>query len=260
MNTLRGSCYLALAWLAAWPAPSFAGGMTARDVTGLLFKSAAGEHPDLAGQDLANLELSNLNFHKAKLMKARLFGADLSQSDLSGADLSGADMDRVTLISTKLDDANLEGARLLRPSVFSTLAATAAEAPSFKRANLRGIKMFGRFTRANFEGADLTGATCAPFGKTGFIEELWRTELSGANFSGAILVRADLTHVLFTFADMRGANLTNAILKDADFTGADLTGADASGADFEGAILKDVKGFNTITGLSEAKNIDKMLR
>lgn len=255
---MRYAC--AVAALLSVGEPVSAAGMTARDVTGLLFKSAAGEHPDLAGQDLANLELSNLDFHKANLVKARLFGADLSQSDLSGTDLSGADMDRVTLISTKFDEANLEGARLLRPSVFSTLTATAAEAPSFRKANMRGIKMFGRFTRANFEGADLTGATCAPFGKTGFIEEIWRTEMSGANLAGAILVGADLTHALLTFADMRGANLTNAILKNADFTGADLTGADASGADFEGAILKDVKGFNTITGLSEAKNIDKMLR
>jgi uncharacterized protein YjbI with pentapeptide repeats len=251
---------LAVAALYALCIPLAAAGMTARDVTGLLFKSAVADRPDLAGQDLANLELSNLDFHNAKLMNARLFGADLSQSDLSGTDLSGADMDRVTLISTKFDEANLEGARLLRPSVFSTLAAAVAEAPSFRKANMRGIKMFGRFTRANFEGADLTGATCAPFGKTGFIEEIWRTELSGANLAGAILVRADLTHALLTFADMRGANLTNAILKNADFTGADLTGANASGADFEGAILKDVKGFNTIIGLSEAKNINKMLR
>lgn len=240
--------------------PALALDITAREVTGLLFASAVGVRPDLSGKDLNGLDLAGLDFKAAVLAKSNLFGADLSGANLSGADLSGANLDRVTLIATRLDGANLEGARLLRPSVFSTLASNGAEAPSFKGANMRGIKMFGRFTRVNFEGADLTGATCAPFGKTGFIEEIWRTEMSGANLVGVHLDRADLTHALLSFADMRGAHLNGTILKNADLTGADLTGADVTGADFEVAIVNDVKGFNTIIGLRDARNTDKILK
>lgn len=244
---------------------TLAAGLTARDVTELIFKSAAGPPPDLGGQDLSRLELSNLDFHRAKLSSANLFGAELSQADLSGADLRQANLDRVTLIATKFDGANLDGARLLRPSVFSTLAAVAPEAPSFKAASMRHIKMFGRFTRANFETADLTGATCAPFGKTGFIEEIWRTELSGANLAGAILAHADLTHALLSFADLRGADLKGAILVNADLTGADLTGADLTGADVTGADFTETKlsgvtGFETLKGLAEAHNTGKAIR
>jgi uncharacterized protein YjbI with pentapeptide repeats len=258
MRSLR--TFAVLAALACNCAAAVAADMTARDVTVLLFKSASGERPDLSGKDLSNLDLSNLDFHQSRLANARLFGADLSQANLSGADLSGAHLDRTILIGSRFDGANLEGASILRPSVFSTLAAQASEAPSFKNARMRGSKIFGRFTRASFEGADLTDATCAPFGKTGFIEEIWRTEMSGANLSAAILVRADLTHALLTYANLRGADLTNAVLKNADLTGADLSGANASGVDFEGAILKDVKGFSTVVGLGEAKNIDKVLK
>ncbi|NOT71887.1 MAG: pentapeptide repeat-containing protein [Hyphomicrobium sp.] len=251
--------------LTAMAGPVCASGMTARDVTGQLFKAAPGVRPDLSGQDLMRLDLAGLDFKSARLSKANFFGADLSAANLSGADLSGANLDRVTLIATRFDGANLDGASLLRPSVFTTLAAAGAEAPSFKLAHMRGIKLFGRFTRGNFEGADLTGAILAPTGKTGFIEEIWRTELSGANFAGAQLADANFTHALLTFANMRGANLRNIILKDADLTGADLTGADLTGADVTGADLSSAKlegvtGFETLRGLALARNADKVIR
>jgi uncharacterized protein YjbI with pentapeptide repeats len=191
------ACLLSgVAW--AMTGASGAALLSARDVTQLLFSTPKGQPPDLAGQALRSLDLAGLDFKKAVLSKADLFGADLSHADLSGGDLRAANFDRVTLIATRFDMANLEGASLLRPSAFTSLSASASEAPSFKGANMRGIKMFGRFTRANFHGADLTGATCAPFGKTGFIEEIWRTELAGADFGGATLRNADLTHALLS--------------------------------------------------------------
>ncbi len=243
-----------LALMLVTTGPLCAAELTARDVTSRLFKTEAGARPDFSGENLARLDLAGLDFKRALLVKANMFGADLSQADLSGADLSGADLDRVVLVGSRLDGASLEGARLLRPSVFSTLTATAAEAPSFKNVNFRHAKLFGRFTRANFEGADFTDATCAPFGRTGFIEEIWRTELASANLARANLTRADFTHALLTFADLTGANLKDAVLRNADLTGADLSGADITGADFQSAILKDVKGLSTVIGLSNAKN------
>ena len=56
--------------------------------------------------------------------------------------------------------------------------------------------------------------------------------LSGANFTGAILTRADLSG-----ADLSGANFTGAILTRADLSGADLTRANFTGADLTRANL-----------------------
>ncbi len=255
----------ALCGLLAAPGAVSARDWTARDVTQHLFQFESGARPDLSGETLSRLDLAGLDFKKATLSKANLFGADLSEANLTGSNLSGANLDRVTLTATRFDGANLDGASLLRPSAFSTLAATTAEAPSFARASLRGIKMFGRFSRASFANADLTDASCAPFGKTGFIEEIFRTEFAGANMQGAILVRADLTHALFAFTDLRGANLRDANLTNADLSGADLTGADLTGANITGAELSGVKltgviGFDTVRGLASAHNADKVLR
>lgn len=240
-------------------------GHTARSITEQLFRASKDAPADFSGQVLEDLDLSGLDFKHAKLSSAKLFGADLSQSDLSGSDLRLANLNRVTVTGTRFDHADLEGASLLRPSAFSTLFGSAKEAPSFRAANMRGIRMFGRFVRADFSGAVLTDATCAPFGKTGFIEEIWRTEFTGSNLSGAQLERADLTHALLSFANLRGANLRGAILKNADLTGADLSGADLTGADVSGADLSDVRikgvrGFETVKGLASALNASKVIR
>ena len=263
---MRGVAFaLSLAFLCAVPRSAVAADATVSDIARQLHATQSGQHLDFADKNLAKLDLSDLDFKAAGFARANLFGADLSGANLSGSDLSGAMLDRVTIVGTSFQRANLAGASLLRPSVFSTLSQNATEAPNFKQASMRGIRMFGRFTRADFSGADLTDATCAPFGKTGFIEHIWRTELSGANLSGANLTRADMTHALLTFADLRGANLRQVILKDADLTGADLrgadmTGADVSGADLSGARLQDVVGLETIKGKAEALNMDKALR
>lgn len=240
------------------------GAPTARSIAEQLFRATREAPLDLSGAVLENLDLSGLDFKRARLDKAKLFGADLSQADLSGSDLRLADLNRVTVTGTRFDEANLEGATLLRPSAFTTLAGLANEAPSFRRANMRGVRMFGRFVRANFSGAVLNDATCAPFGKTGFIEEIWRTEFTGSNLSGAQLERANLTHALLSFADLKGANLRHAILKNADLTGADLSGADLTGADVSGADLADVKikgaiGLASLSGLASARNADKVI-
>lgn len=239
--------------------------MTARDVTKELFEARGDQPPNFSGRHLSRLDLTGLDFKKASLSNANLFGADLSQANLTGADLSGANLDRVTFTSARFTGANLKGASLLRPSAYSSLTPTASEAPNFAGADMRGIKMFGRFSRASFANADLTGATCAPFGKTGFIEEIFRTEFSGSDLSGASLQGADLTHALFSFANLTGANLRDATLKNADLTGADLsgadvTGADISGADLTGAKLAGIKGFDRVRGLAEARNADKAIR
>lgn len=259
----------ALAIMAALTsAPASAAGPsspTAHDISVRLHAATPASPVDLTGSDLERLDLAGLDFKAARLARTNLFGADLTGANLAHTDLSGAKLDRITLIGTNFDAARLDGASLLRPSAFSGLTPSLKEAPTFRAASMRGIRLFGRFSGSDFTGADMTGATCAPFGKTGFIENIWRTEFSGAKLAGARIVGANLTNVLLSFADLRNADLRDAILKDADLTGADLSGADVTGLDVTGADLAGVKltgarGIDTMKGINAAKNAGKLIR
>jgi len=255
--------------------PAFAAGPSARDIAVLLYKAAPGTHPAMSGRDLRRLDLANLDFKKADLSKTNLFGADLSGANLSGVDLRDAMLDRVTLIGAKLDFANLDHASMMRPSTFTDLRFVRAEAPSFKSATLRGVKFFGSFAGSNFAGADLTDSVCAPVNKTGFIEYIWRTDFTSANLTGANLTRADMTQSRLSFAVLKNAIMRDVVLQQADLSGADLSGADLSGADLRGAdltdanvtganldgvMLHDAKGLESLKGLTEAHNSEKIIR
>jgi len=237
----------------------------ARDITELLVRSSAAEPAELGGKDLSNLDLSGLDFKQAHLAGADLFGADLTGADLTNTNLAGAKLDRVVMIGARFDGADMSGASLLRPSTYSGLDAPASEAASFVATNLSKSRIFGRFNRASFARANLSDVTVVPFGKSGFIEHIWRTEFLSSDLSGADLSRANLTSVLLRFANLRGARLTGAILKGADLAGADLTGADLTGADLtdadlDGVILKGVTGLETALGWDLARNRDKAIR
>ena len=79
--------------------------------------------------------------------------------------------------------------------------------------DLRGLDMSGQDLYSNFERAD--------FSPKGAI----KTNLSGANLTGADLGRAKLYGADLGGAKMYGAELGGAHLEGADLTGADLTGA-----------------------------------
>jgi len=251
--------------LAVAATPAVGSDLSVRELTTRLYQADRGKPLQFSGLDLRELDLSGLDFKGAAIVDSNLFGADLTRADLSRATLKGSHLDRVTIIGTRFDGADLSDTSFLRPSTFSTLAAPASEAASFKGTNLARARLFGRFNRMDFSGANLSGATLAPFNRTGFIEHIWRTEFSGANLSNADLARADLTYALFSFANMRGANLSGAVLRKADLsradlTGADLTGVDLSESDLDGAILTGAKGLNTALGLDSARNVEKAIR
>ncbi len=79
------------------------------------------------------------------------------------------------------------------------------------------------------QGCDLSGADFSNAILTNV--NLHGADLSGANLSNADLSGANLSDTLLASADLRGANLTNANL-----SGADLTNANLSGAKFGGAV------------------------
>ena len=77
-------------------------------------------------------------------------------------------------------------------------------------------------TRANLEGANLTGAYLGGANlENAYLRgaNLWDANLRGANLTGA-----NLTSAYLRYTDLTGANLTSANLVDANLTDADLTG------------------------------------
>ena len=87
--------------------------------------------------------------------------------------------------------------------------------------------------RSNLAGANLSGADLQDVDASG--ANLLGANLSGANLQGADLSGADLQEANLQDADVSGthlryANLSGAILQDADVSGAQLWHADVSGA------------------------------
>lgn len=245
--------------------PLSADELTARHVTGLLFKAKAGEPIDLVGHSMQSLDLSDLDFKGARMSRSDVFGTNLTHSNLSATDLAGARLDRTVITFANFTGANLEGATFMRPTVYSDLRVDWREAPKFDKANLRGARLTGRFDGASFLGTDLSGFNFSPHEPRADISFLPRNFCRGCNFEGAKLRGADLDDASlwmasFVNADLAGARLSRTDLTKADFTGADLTGADLTGADLAEANLKGVRGLDTVKGLGLALNLDKALR
>jgi uncharacterized protein YjbI with pentapeptide repeats len=241
---------------------------TARQISTALFQAKPGEKLDYSGRDLTYLDLSGLDFKGAVLARSDLYGADFTGANLKGVDLTAARLDRTVLIRADLSGANLANATIYRPTVFTDLSTSAADAPRFSGANLTGIHVMANLSGADFRGANLTDAVFAPLewrAGQGTITTLPKNVLKSCDFSGATLTRANLSRAVLTFsrfvgADLSGANLAETDLAKTDFSGANLSGVNLSGADLDGANLAGTKGLETAKGLDTALNLDKALR
>jgi uncharacterized protein YjbI with pentapeptide repeats len=107
-------------------------------------------------------------------------------------------------------------------------------------ADLRGASLHS----ANLMGTDLRGANLQGVNaqmfygtRSGIIEG--RTDLRGADLSGADLRKADLRGVDLRKADLRGVDLREADLSEANLREANLSGADLMGAELREASLTD---------------------
>jgi uncharacterized protein YjbI with pentapeptide repeats len=241
---------------------ALAAGMTARDVTSLLFNASRFPPPDLSGQNLSELDLAGLDFKGARLAGGDFYGADLTGANLAATDLRGAKLDRATIIDAEFSSANLEGATILRPNAFSDFESDRREAPRFAGARMKGAKIIGRLDWVDFRWSDLSDAV---FGVPDARAEVFLTSrvlLNGANFSeatlkGAVFMGASLRFARFRGADLRGADLRDTDLTRADFTDADLTGANVTAANLDEANFAGARGFSKIRGFAEAKNFDR---
>lgn len=245
-------------------AEATSGPLTARAVYERIFKSGPNARPDLLAADLARLDLSELDFKSAELSRSNLYGADLTNASLAGASLVGASLDRATITAVDFSNADLTDAHIIRPTVFTTLEVSTREAPKFTGAKLVRTRSDGWLDRADFTGADLTGAI---LGRTAVREASVNAppSLVSANFTRAILrdaklAKTSLMYARFIDADLRGADLSGSNLLQADFSGADLTGANLTGANLDEANLGTAKGLDQVIGLDTALNLETARR
>jgi uncharacterized protein YjbI with pentapeptide repeats len=139
---------------------------------------------DSDGEEGARADLSDHDLSREDLRHVYLSGANLKGCNLSGADLSDGTIELIDLANAKLDGTN------------------------FRRATMRGANLKGVsakeciLTYADLSPIELTG----PDGqKTGQIR---KTDLSGADLQGAVLVRTMMQDV-----NLEGANLVGTILE-----------------------------------------------
>lgn len=230
--------------------PALAAEITVREIVSALFATQPGQSADFSGKDLSGLDLAGTDFKGARLDGAKLFGADLTDANLSGASLVRVTLDRSTLIRANFSKADLSEATLLLPAAYMNDATSKVEAPSFEGVVAHRLRVTGLFWSVNLRGADLTEADFSSSAKN-FREHgnanTKRTSCRSCDFSGAKLVRANLTHTSMRFSAFAGADLSGADLSYADFTktdlsGVNLTGAKLVGTNFEGANLEGAVG------------------
>ena len=242
--------------------------MNARTITSLLFQAKPGARPDFSGKYLVYLDLSELNFKGANLANSDFYGADFTGANLKGVDLSHTRLDRSVLMRADLSGANLTGATILRPTIYADLSNNTLDAPRFAGANLTDVHVQAELSGSDFRGADLSRANFFPLeGRPGegTLATAYRNILKYCDFSGARLrntnmERAVLWFAKFTGADLKGANFKDADLSRADFAGADISGADFTHADLDGANFVGAIGIAEVKGLDQAINLDRALR
>jgi len=145
-----------------------------------------GPQANLAGASLSGLDLAGADLSGASLTGANLTGSDLDEAQLtsaaiSGALLAGADLDGVESGGVTGPPASLPanwtllGGYLLGPK--ANLIYASLDGYDLSGLDLAGVySYYSSFTSANFDGADLAGATFND-----------GTNLTGATFSGADL-------------------------------------------------------------------------
>ncbi len=122
-----------------------------------------------------------------------------------------------------------------------------------------------RFDFSDFKGADLKGAQFTSRDPRDENTSLARAGLFSGDFDDANLEGADFTDGVWALRPSRtrtwrGVRFNGADLTRADFSGADVTGASFAGANLDEAKFTGAKGFETVTGLDQASNADRVVR
>ncbi|OYV59154.1 MAG: hypothetical protein B7Z71_08660 [Acidocella sp. 21-58-7] len=185
-------------------------------------------HANLQGCNFDKADLTEANLGRSNLIAASLRGTNLTKAILSGANVTNARLTGALLEGATIDGLQLIGAR------FDHAQAAKIAVLKTSWASFRGPGI--NLTKAAFIEVDLSGAdfSYAIMPRCSFIN----CKLDGVNFSGADLSKAafvsacSLTAVQFSLANLSGANF-----RECDLTGSDLTRAILEKSDFSGANL-----------------------
>lgn len=165
-------------------------------------------------------------------------GSETNSDTVSGSESQFPTLETVFTEQTSAENVDfageeVTGAKTLRDVSLRrcSLSDTSLRDVTFRNVNLRDV---------DFRGADLRDATFVGRG----------TQLGGADFTDArldgVTFEVDVSHCLFTGAQLREADFRKATLEGADFSGARLKRAKFNGteperATFDRAVLQDVK-------------------
>ncbi len=204
---------------------------------------------DLTGADLSGLDLSGVDLRGAFLEQANLTGAifagaDLSLTVIARADLTRADLRQALVAGANFGDATLDG------TLFGAADLTGAV---FAKARLRGVDLRGAtldrtdMLDVSIVDSQLAGVRATELSLLGTTDN--ELDLSGNDFSGAVLLRSNLIKVRLDRACFVEASLRECVLYGVKADGADFSRADCSnlrvvmdstfaGARFDGATLR----------------------
>jgi uncharacterized protein YjbI with pentapeptide repeats len=220
----------------------FSGGL---DLTDASFRSSCLDNARLDEANLTNANLQSASLRDANLRGANLTGISFYKTVLAGADLTGAVIDRTQYNGT---------VGLAKEQLYSTA--------NYQEQDLRGLWMHWTdlsgwdfsgqdLTDANLCAADLTDANLANANLTStrfFSIECSPWALANADFSGAIVVRANLTRAtragftkeqLYSTASWQQKDLREIKLGGNDLAGVDFHEQDLSAASLGGSTLTD---------------------
>jgi uncharacterized protein YjbI with pentapeptide repeats len=170
----------------------------------------------------------------ANLSGAILDGTNLSQLNLSGLNMSGASMRGTDLRSSNLQRTNLWRAKLAGTFnkisvgmgiVLTDLRGANLSEANFDQADLNGLNLSG----LNMNGTSFSGASLCE-------TNLCNSTLREANFHNANLHEANISG---TATDLSGANFSDAILDGTNMSQLNLSGLNMSGARLSGTNLRN---------------------
>nr|AIE98004.1 putative low-complexity protein [uncultured marine thaumarchaeote KM3_03_H02]AIE98040.1 putative low-complexity protein [uncultured marine thaumarchaeote KM3_03_H03] len=224
--------------------------LSGRDLTGAILKGV-----DLSDRDLSGTMLRGTNLSYSILTDVNLSGKDLEGTILKGVDLSDMDMTEIILEGADLSDANLSGQDLSDHDLTDVILTGA----NLSNSVLPDNGLSGRnFDDTIFNGVNLSGKNLSfsTFRDASFDNaNMENTDLSYANFLEVDLTKikskslagANLSNVIFAYANLSGNNLDGAALHRGNFQYSNLSGTDFTGvssgliqgANFMGADLSD---------------------
>ncbi len=183
---------------------------------------------DLAGWNFANQDVSNVDFVGATLTRANFKGAIIN-----GADFSGGPFDN----SSGLTAAQLYSTSSYKRHDLSGIRIEQYDLSgwNFSHQDLSGADLRSNLTGANFKGAIVRGADFSGdtsygiFGSVISALQLYSTaSYSDHDLRGIKLDANDLTNWNFAGQNLSNADLSNSILTNANFRGATVAGASFS--------------------------------